>query len=285
MADVAEPETVDGEIVPDEQPSGSDLVAIDDAPENVLAVVDRHDEAMIVSELQRRALKVMLYAFPIEGKEVVDLSYLGVNEAVRLMNNSGKWRVTVDRNSLVVEDVIEDVGNGEPEPCFQATVYAVNELTGYGQFGTFTQPKRIKLRKARDGVDTIADKFARQKAVNKAQRNALRIHIPEELRQTIIAQYRGNPENVQRVAVGAGAEALADLPPPLTDTKARKLLDDAHKVYEELKALDAMAVPPGAFFAYRVRSEGSHELLEEFVAYLRDKLRQVQEALAKKEGS
>ena len=102
-------EVVDAEVIPDEQPSGSALVTLDDAPESVLAVVDRHDEALIVSELQRRALKVMLYAFPLEGKQVVDLSYLGVNEAVRLMNNSGKWQITVAPDSLVVEDVLEDL--------------------------------------------------------------------------------------------------------------------------------------------------------------------------------
>src|SRR5437868_754435 len=73
----------------DEAPSGTDLVVRNPTDRlEVITVVDRHDEAQIVEELQRRALKVMLYSFPMDGAEVTDLSYLGINEAVRLMNNS-----------------------------------------------------------------------------------------------------------------------------------------------------------------------------------------------------
>lgn len=271
------------EELPDEQPAGGALVTLDDLPENVLAVVDRHDEAMIVSEIQRRALKVMLYKFPLNGQQVTDLSYLGVNEAVRLMNNSGKWQVTIDPMTLTVHDVMEDVGNGE-EPCYQATVYAVNRLTGYGQFGTYTQPKRMKLthdkaeqrrrdHKAVADDDTIADQFARQKAVNKAQRNALRIHIPEELRQTIIAQYKGNPDAVERIQIGAGAPGLADLPPALTDARSKAQRETARELWKELVALTGPTEnPPGAFHAYLTHAEHDHDRLDDLIEYMRGKI-------------
>lgn len=273
------------EDLPDEVPTGSALVSLDDAPENVLAIVDRHDEALIVSEIQRRALKVMLYAFPVNGSQVVDLSYLGVNEAVRLMNNGRKWRITIDRTSLQCDSVMEDLGNG-PEPCWQATVYAVDELSGYGQFGTYTQPKRMKLTSADkiakrrreqpdsiDDKDTIADQFARQKAINKAQRNGLRIHIPEELRQTLVAQHKGNPDAVQRISIGAGANALADMPAPLTDERSKQQREIARGLYKQLQALTGpQENPPGAFHAYLTRAEHDHDRLDEFIAYLNDKI-------------
>jgi hypothetical protein len=232
----------------------------------------------------------MLYAFPLEGHQVVDLSYLGVNEAVRLMNNSGKWQITVDPASPVVDDVTEDLGDG-PEPCYCATVYAVNKLTGYGQFGTYTQAKRLKLTDANkiarrrssapdsiDEHDRIADKFSRQKAVNKAQRNSLRIHIPEELRQQIIAQYRGQPDAVERIQIGAGVQGLADLPAPLTDDRAIAQRETARALYDEIRKVDPAAVLPGQYHTYLSRAEHDHERLDDFVAYLNGKLEELKAA-------
>lgn len=283
------------EVVPDEQPSGAALVALDDTASEVLVVVDRHDEAQILSELQRRALKVMLYSFPLDGANVTDLSYLGVNEAIRQMNNAGKWRIRIDPDHLVIDEVIDDLGNGD-EPCWRATVYGVNELTGYGQFGTATQPKRLKLKDTTAAYrrsnkqhvaddNTIGDKFARQKALSKAQRNALRIHIPEEIRQTIIAQYAGDPTRIERIPVGQGASSLADLPAPLTDARANEQRDTARALYSELMALTGPAAnPPGAFHAYLTRSEHDHERLDEFIEYLRGLIEKAKAEIAAKQA-
>ena len=268
---------------PDEQPSGSELVVLDPTDRAaVLTVVDRHDEAMIVEELQRRALRVMLYSFPMDGTDVTDLSYLGVNEAVRVMNDRGKWRITIDRHSLKVESVMEDVGYG-PEPCWTATVYAVNTNTDYGQFGSFTQPKRMRLKDKRkvqsrknrgeyvDENDTIADNFSRQKAINKAQRNALRVHIPETMRQTLIAQYQGDPERVRRIEAGAGAEKLAELPPPLTDERAEAQKAQARALFDRIRELHPTAILlPASFHVYLRDAEHSHERLDDFLKYLQD---------------
>lgn len=270
--------------VPVEAPSGTDLVVHEPGnDQEVLAVVDRHDEAMIVEELQRRALSVMLYDFNLGGGKVIDLSYLGVNEAVRVMNDSGRWQVTIDAATLEVLSVEEDLEHG-PEPCWQATVYAVNARTGYGQFGTYTQPKRMKLKdasaikKAKDRgayVDEngyIADKFSRQKAVNKAQRNALRIHIPEQVRQTLIAQYEGDEKRIKRIQVGAGAESLAELPPPLTDERAEAQKASARRLYDELREVSPLKLTPAAYHAYLTRAEHDHDRLAEFNGYLQDRL-------------
>lgn len=273
-----------------ESPSGTDLVVIDPTNrQEVLTVIDRHDEQLIVEELQRRALKVMLYSFKMSGQDVTDLSYLGVNEAVRVMNASRKWRITVEPSSLVVVTEQEDLGDGLEE-VWQATIYAVDQLTSYGQFGTYTQPKRMKLKdKAAatraqskgqhvDEARRIADKFSRQKAVNKAQRNGLRIHIPEAVRQTLIAQYEGNPEAVRRIEVGAGAAAVAQLPPPLTDERSKAQRERIQQLYEELREMNPLAVLPATYHAYLIRSEGSHQLLESFTEYLQDHIQKEQDA-------
>ena len=275
---------------PIEQPTGAELVVADATSEQeVLAVVDRHDEAMIVQELQRRALRVMLYQFDLNGSMVTDLSYLGVNEAVRVMNDRRLWRVTVDRGSLVCESVNEDLGQGV-EPCWQATVYAVNELSGYGQFGAYTQPKRYRLKdeskvqrakRRGDVVDDqkrIADKFARSKAINKAQRNALRVHIPEAVRQTMIAQYQGDPERIRVIEAGAGAAELAQLPPPLTDERSREQVEKARGLFDELTTVNRLAVLPAQFHAYLTRAEHDHDRLDEFIAYLAETLERERKA-------
>jgi hypothetical protein len=290
-AEQADAPTPEPEAAPVEEPSGSELVVRDIGDrQEFVTVVDRHDEAMIVQELQRRTLKVMLYSFRQDGHTIVDLSYLGVNEAVRVMNDSRKWEVTIDPGSLVVESVMEDLGDGE-EPCWTATVYAVNRITSYGQYGTFTQPKRIHLSDARkiakrrekkeEPHDSVADKFARQKAINKAQRNALRVHIPETMRQTIIAQYQGDPERIKRIEVGAGAEAMADLPPPLVDEKAEAQKAQARELFDSIREIGPLILLPAVFHKYLRDAEHSHERLEDFLGYLRDVLERAQKEQAK----
>lgn len=280
--------TTEAQAAPDEPavetPSGTDLVVRDPRDrQEIIAVLDRHDEKLIVEELQRRSLQVMLYSFPLDGSNVTDLSYLGVNEAVRVMNNEAGQRITIDRDSLQVESVEEDLGNG-PEPCFVATVYAVNERTGYGQWATATQPKRMRLKDASavkraeskgrfvDDDKRVADQFARQKAVNKAQRNALRVHIPEHVRQTLIAQYEGDSKRIQRIQIGAGAEALAELPPPLTDERADQQREQARGLYDQLREVDPIKLTPAAYHAYLARAEHDHDRLQEFIDYLQQRL-------------
>lgn len=282
-------EGVAGE-VEDFKPSGADLVVADPGDEaGVFVVLDRHDEAMILDEFQRRALDVMLYDFPQGGQRVVDLSVQGVNECIRLMNNTGKCSIAIDREAGVEwERELMDTDFAPGVKHITATVFARDARTGYGQYGTFSQPTQMKLtdrtlaarRKAgkfvpEDGI--MSDPFARQKALNKAQRNALRAMIPEALRQTLIAQYRGDDVAVRRIRAGAGASKVAELPAPLTDERAEGLRARAREVFSEIQGYSRTRwLLPGAFDAQLTRAEWSHERLEEFIARLeglRDKAR------------
>lgn len=275
------------------EPAGADLVIADpfDRAETI-AVIDRHDEQMILQELQGRVLDVMLYSFPAgDGTTATDLSYQGVNECVRVMNASGKVKIRIDPESLTIESVTEDVGNG-PEPCWIATVYASEEHTGYGQFGTFVQAKRMYLTAAQarrrktkmaekgkpDGVgedNSVSNPFARQTAINKAQRNALRVMIPEAIRQALIAQYVGDASRIREIEVGAGARTLADLPPALADDRADQQRADIKRVYDLLHDKNPLAVLPAQLYAYTTRAEHSHDELDKLITYLCDKCREI----------
>lgn len=260
-------------------PSGSDLVVRDASDRTEVSVVlDKHDEAMILEEMQRRLTAELLYDFPQDGSRVVDLSYVGVRECVLLMNQSGKCRIRIVPDSARFENAIEDVGNG-PEDCLIVTLMAENELTGMSVYGTFVQPKRIHLKpdKAKKrraqkrhiyDDDTIANPHARTVALGKAQRNAWKLFIPERLRQTLIAQYKGDSKALKVIQAGAGAEAMAELPPPLRDERADELRARAREVYLEIRAIDPTIITPAALDNAMRRAESAHDRLEDLIGYL-----------------
>lgn len=287
------PVAVSPEEAEDFKPSPAELVAPGpDDTHGTLVVLDRHDELAIIEEFQRRALEVMLYDVPKGGDRLIDLSYAGVNEAVRLLNTMGGLEIGVVEGSLHVTTETYDVGDG-PEPFFVATVAALEKRTGYLQYGTASEPQRMKLKKStaermrRDGKkvaedDRIFDVFARAKAINKAQRNALKVQIPETMRQTMIATYKGDTAALKQIQAGQGAAQLAELPPPLPadDARANELRGRVRELYQEIRAIDVLKVLPAQFHAYLTRSEHSYEKLEEFVGYLEQRL-----AEARQEGS
>lgn len=262
----------------DFRPRGTDLVVADPSDEHeVFLVLDRHDEDLIVQELQRRVVRTMLYDFTQGGSRLVDLSSKGVNECVRLMNRTGKCAIRVLPTMLSIEETIED-----GEEWVTATVYAEDAKTGQGHFGTASQPKRMKVRastakryrddgKAIGADDTVWDKFARAKAMSKAQRNALAGHIPETMRQTLIAQYTGDDQALRVIKAGAGAQQVAELPPPLTDERAEALKARAREVFAEIRERDPLKLLPATFHAYLSRAEHSHERLADFVTFLEAK--------------
>lgn len=268
--EVLDPETAD-----EFKPASSELVVRPDEPESVFVVLDRHDEQMIIEEFQRRALKVMLYDFEQGGKRLVDLSYQGVNEGVRLINNTGKANIRVDHSAFGgrgYDTVIEtaDAGNG-PEEFYVTTVYAVDDRTGYGQFGVSSEPKLMRLRNGK----TKWDIHARTKALGKAQRNALKQHIPEQLRQTMIATFKQDPTALRQIQAGAGAVALAELPAPLVDAEAEALKAEARGVFEQVREVDRLAMLPAVYHAHLIRASSSHEALRTLVESLQQKLVEV----------
>lgn len=284
---------VAGEIVDvdpeDYRPDGAELV-VAPSGEDLWLVLDAHDEDQILQEFQRRALKVMLYDFPKDGNRVVDLSYQGVNEAVRLINNTGKAQIRINPSVLQISREVID-----GREFVAVRVYAEDNRTGYGQFGTAREPIHMtikagtaeKFRKqgvpvveeVRDGTKVFStfDKFAETKALNKAQRNALKVMIPERMRQALIAMHKGDETSLKQIAHGAGAVAEAEMPAPLESAEAKALNVEIRKVYAEVRTHSVNALLPGQFGNRLRRSQHDVTLLEAFrdeLVGLRDHLQQ-----------
>jgi hypothetical protein len=266
-ADPAEYRPPAGELVVPPLPPGSDELA-----HATSVVLDKHDEDQILATLEDRMDKVMLYDFSRSGTRIVNLSWAGTLECIRQMNQTTRARVAIDRESLVVEEVHEDAGNG-PEWFYVATVTATDAISGLTTIGTSTEPKLMRMNNG----TTKWDVFARTKAVNKAQRNALGMHIPERLRQAIIAMGKKDETRLLEVKHGAGATAAAQLPPPVGTPRAVELEKECRAVWQQIKGLagwrDKML--PGQFNAKLSRARSSEVELES----LRDALVSLHESL------
>lgn len=263
-AEVVEGSVVDPEGADAYKPSGAELVARD--RDDAFRVMDRADELQILDELQGRALETMVYSFTQAGQKLTDLSYAGVREVVRTLNRDRFTAIRIGDRPPVVDEVTED-----NESYYRVMVYAEDEATGSGQWGTATEPKHMRKK---DGARPW-DKFALTKALNKAQRNAMKALIPLEFQQTVIAQYLGDATKVKQIRAGAGAEKLAELPAPLTDEKAEAQKAEARDLYDQIKQADRLKLLPAAFNEYLTRAEHSHERLDDFLGFLRQKLEEV----------
>lgn len=240
---------------------GAELVVVDQA--DVFEVLDRHDENMVLEELQKRGVKALFYDFRSDGKQVVDLSIKGVLECVGLMNRTGKCRIHVDPTSAVMgREVYEE------KEYIVARVYALDTVTGFGVFGMAKQPVRMVLKSGGDKWDP----FAETKALNKAQRNALGMLIPQKIRLAMVAMAKKDAGLAREIQFGVGAAQQAELPPPLDDDRARALIDECRSVYRRLAAVNQEARMPGSFGVGLARAQHSHAMLETYLGELNAQL-------------
>ena len=135
-----------------------------------------------------------VYSFQQGGKLVEGLSLIGVNEAA---NRKG---------SIRVKDMLFD----DRPHSWLAYVTAIDTSTNKVHYGAFEQPKRTKSGK----IDT----FAFTKAVHKAQRNAIRQHLPAHLVREIINLYR-RQKGISQLSQDENDE---DEPPKHKITNAQK---------------------------------------------------------------
>jgi hypothetical protein len=111
----------------------------------------------------------------------------------------------------------------------------------------------------------------RQKAIQKATRNALGSFIPEEIEQTVLAMFSKDPGRVERIQTEAEAR-VADLPPALTDDRAQQQIARCRQVYSEIRELGGgrgkVELPPGQFHSNLTAVQHDHERLDDFIGYL-----------------
>lgn len=236
-------------------------------PPDVFRRMELEDERAVMEELQGRALDVMLYDFPGEGgKRNIGFGVVGVHEAVGTLNRRGYTRIRVSPEFEPRFTEIDLHG----EPAIRCTVYAEDLGHGSGQWGTAEQPKKMTLK----GGGKKPDPFCYRKALSKAQRNALEPLVPLELREYLKAQYVG----AGRVKVIPGAdEPVAERPVPLDDEQAQAQIQRLTDLYDEIKAIDRLVMPPGQFNAIVQGAQHSHERLDHAIAHLAEFLAGEQE--------
>jgi hypothetical protein len=268
-----------GEVVDDYIPGAAELAVVDPGDHHeVMVRMDDHDVRMLLSQVQTAALRKWVYELP-DGTK--GLTVGAVQDISQRMNWMGKCRIGVMPETLRVEQIEADEGNG-PEPFWVATIFARDEVTGAMLPGSSMEPQRMRLRpetakrKRAKGMqipedNAIFDRFARTKAIQKATRNAIAAFIPEEIEQTVIAMFANDPKRVERIRTEA-EQKMEDRPAPLVDDEAKAKLAEARALYDEVRDLGGAAVtefPPGKFAAYVLNAQHSQETLDALVDYVR----------------
>lgn len=126
-------------------------------------MIEAWDENQITEEMKGKIIEEYFYEFDVGGKKVVGISFSGTKHVGRKMAELGQ--------PIVIQKVVIE----ETPDEFIAEAHAVNNKTGFGMIGLAVQPKMMTLR----DKSKKPDSFARVKAHSKAQRNAIRNHIPE----------------------------------------------------------------------------------------------------------
>lgn len=248
------------------------------------------DERQVTAELEGRALSSMVYGFEVGGQKVFGLSWIGAREVVRAFNARTQSEIRIsDQTPPVFEDVqvVTVVGWDEEankplkeeRPAIRCTVYGMDATTGSGQWGTATVPRdQINKRGKRDGsyYATTPDGFAANKALSKAQRNALEPMVPRQFVEELIALFKGQ-DKVEYIR-GTGRDVTPELPPALTDERAKKLAGECRELYGRFKKLVGPKSKTPAWFQQQLTaSQHSHEALEDFRLALVDLVGQAEE--------
>jgi hypothetical protein len=245
------------------------------------------DERQITAELEGQALSSMVYGFKINGQQVYGLSWIGAREVVRAFNARSNSEIRIsDQTPPVFEDVMVMTVVGwdeeakkpikEERPAIRCTVYGMDAAHGTGQWGTATVPRDqiIKKDSMKDGnyYGTSPDGFAANKALSKAQRNALEPMIPRQFVEELIALYKGKG-SVEYIP-GTGREIAVDRPPALTDDRAKAQMDRCRELYGEIKKIDGWQkeMPPAMFNRSMEACQHDHDRLDDFIQHLENLL-------------
>lgn len=136
-------------------------------PPEFFQLSERQDETQILAEMRGELLDAFVYRINLRGREIVNLSYAGIREAVRR-------RGGVEILEYKVEDVEDE---------FRALVKARDHVNQIDTLGASTCKKTAP--------------FAYTIALNKAERNALRKLIPEKLLALLIQEYqKSHPQRI-----------------------------------------------------------------------------------------
>lgn len=150
-------------------------------PENEFQQMERYDEAQVVQEIEGH---VVLKQYFYELKNgAIGISWIGIKALSSYMSKNG------------MPISIVHVEREETEDAFRYTATARLLTTGEERIGVSEQPKIMKT-----SAGEVKDPFALQKALSKAQRNALRIFLPESAIEAAYQRWKSggavDPKNV-----------------------------------------------------------------------------------------
>lgn len=131
------------------------------------------DDQIIENELMGEVMPFFVYQFNQDGNVVSGLTVKGVSEVVRRLNRDKRsgYKIRINPQYLTINRDVEYDG----QKGVEVAVYAENLVDGNSAWGIKFEPYKIRKR---DG-SLISNKFALEKAISKAERNAKRKLIPE----------------------------------------------------------------------------------------------------------
>jgi len=133
------------------------------------SIMEKRDEQQILSELQGNFMKEFVYKFRVGGREVTGISWSGIKEIA--------YRVQG------IDTVIESTEHTDDAYTF--IVKATNKNISSSRLGVGSCLKK--------------ETFAIQKALSKAQRNAIRGVIPEKTIELFLAEFTGDTNHVDTI--------------------------------------------------------------------------------------
>lgn len=176
-------------------PKKKDLVVVSPVDPSIHLIVasEMSDDAVIESELMGEVLPYFVYKFNNAGKETTGLSVKGVSEVVRRLNRDKKsgYNIRIHPQYQKVEHNIDQDG----DKGVQVSVYAENMLDGNSAWGIKFESYYKTGKNGR-----YKNEFAVEKALAKAERNAKRKLIPEQVAVKMIEKMIStNPNTVKQL--------------------------------------------------------------------------------------
>lgn len=144
------------------------------------------DDALIERELMGDVLPTFIYQFENDGKVVTGLTVRGVNEVVRRLGKNPKSGSKIRINPMY--KTVEEVER-EGEKGIEVSVFGEDLVTGNSAWGIKFEPYfKTSIDKDTRKEKRYANKFAVEKALSKAERNAKRKLIAEGAAAAIITK-------------------------------------------------------------------------------------------------
>jgi heme oxygenase len=258
----------------------------------VMVRMDEHDVRMLLEQVQANALRKWVYV--IEGNKLgLTIHCVRGHRAADELD-----RQVPDRDPAGDAEGRADRGGRweRAGAVLVATIFARDEVTGrccracrWSRSGCGS--RRTPRTRSGAGMqipedNTIFDVFSQRRRCRRRPATRWPGSSRRRSEQTVIAMFSG------RVVPGAAdpdaaEQKVADLPPALTDDRAKEQVAKARALYDEIRELGGgrgkLDYTPGHFFAHLTAAQHDHGRLDEFVAYLEQRHAEIENKYA--EGS